>query len=165
MMLRDDDAALPADAPQVGGIDRRRFLAQLELLAGGVVCGALPLLAGGCAARAHYFTPTILGDRLAVPAARAAAEGGVLVEDPRSDLPIYLRRTLGGGYTAVSTRCGHRGCQVEAAAEKLVCPCHGSEYTFAGSILHGPTERPLVRHGVTADADTVYIHLGAQAAQ
>lgn len=147
MPIRDDDR-----------IDRRRFLRQVEVLAGGVVCGALPLLASGCAARARYVTPTIVGDRLAVPAARLASTGGLLVEDPRSELPIYLRRGADGAYTAVSTRCGHRGCQVDPTAEKMVCPCHGSEYTFAGEILQGPTERPLVRYEVTADADTVYIH-------
>jgi cytochrome b6-f complex iron-sulfur subunit len=164
MRPRDDQPrpAHPAPTPGTDCIDRRRFLRQVEILAGGVVCGALPLLAGGCAARARYVAPTIRGDRLAVPAARVAKAGGVFVEDPGSDLPIYLRRASDGSYTAVSTRCGHRGCQVEPTAEKFVCPCHGSEYTFAGEILHGPTERPLVRYQVTADADMVYIHTAPQ---
>jgi nitrite reductase/ring-hydroxylating ferredoxin subunit len=168
MPPRDTDPNDPPHVPRAIGadcIDRRRFLRQVEVLAGGVMCGALPLLAGGCAARARYVTPTVLGDRLAVPAARLGAAGGLLVEDPRSDLPIYLRRTADGAYTAVSTRCGHRGCQVEPGAEKMVCPCHGSEYTFAGEILQGPTERPLARYRVTADADTVYIHVATQEAQ
>lgn len=147
-------------------IARRAFLKQVERIAGGVLCGALPLAAGACAARAHYVTPLVLGDRLGVPAARLAATGGLLVEDPGSELPIYLRRASDDAgsatYTAVSTRCGHRGCQVDPAADRMVCPCHGSEYTFAGAILHGPTERPLVRYRVTADAETVYIHLATR---
>ena len=156
------------DAPGEGthgvGIDRRSFLKQMEVLAGGVMCGALPLFASGCAARARYLTPTMLGDRLGVPVASADAAGGLLVEDPRSDLPIYLRRTSPGAYTAVSTKCGHRGCQVEPTADKMACPCHGSEYTFAGEILQGPTERPLTRYRVTADAAMVYIHLASNEA-
>lgn len=155
---------IPVGGLPLGGppVDRRGFLRQLEVLAGGAVCGALPLLAGACgAARARYVTPTVAGDRLAVPAARLAAAGALLVEDPRSDLPIYLRRSADGAYTAVSTRCMHRGCQVEPAADRLVCPCHGSEYTFAGGVLQGPTELPLVRYRVTADADAVYVHLSA----
>jgi nitrite reductase/ring-hydroxylating ferredoxin subunit len=152
-------------APSDGGIDRRRFLKQMEVLAGGVMmCGALPLLASGCAARARYLTPTIVGDRLGVPVASADVAGGLLVEDPRSDLPIYLRRTSPGAYTAVSTKCGHRGCQVEPAADKMACPCHGSEYTFTGEILQGPTERPLTRFRVTSDAAMVYIHLASYGA-
>jgi nitrite reductase/ring-hydroxylating ferredoxin subunit len=149
-------------------IDRRRFLRQMEVLAGGVMCGALPLLGNACAARARYVTPSLVGDRLGIPASSlSAAEGGaggLLVEDPRSDLPIYVRRTSAGGYTAIGTRCGHRGCQVEAAAEKMVCPCHGSEYTFTGDILRGPTERPLTRYHVTADAEMVYVYIGRQVA-
>jgi len=140
-------------------IGRRTFLRQIELLAGGIACGALPLLASGCAARARYMTPTVLGNRLAVRLSDLAT-GALLVEDPRADLPIYVRRTT-NGYTAVSTRCMHRGCQVEPAAEKLVCPCHGSEYAFAGDVLKGPTERALIQYRVTADADMVYIHVDA----
>ena len=52
---------------------------------------------------------------------------------------------------------------MEPAADKLVCPCHGSEYTFAGGVLQGPTERPLSRYRVTVEADAVYIHLPAAA--
>ena len=146
------------------GIDRRSFLKQMEVLAGGVMCGALPLFASGCAARARYLTPTVLGDRLGVPVISADVAGGLLVEDPRSDLPIYVRRTSPGAYTAVSTKCGHRGCQVEPAPDRMACPCHGSEYTFAGEILQGPTERPLTRFRVTADAAMVYIHLASNEA-
>ena len=146
------------------GIDRRGFIRQMEVLAGGVMCGALPLLASACAARARYLTPTVLGDRLGVPATSADVAGGLLVEDPRSDLPIYLRRTAPGAYTAVSTKCGHRGCQVEPAADRMACPCHGSEYTFTGDILQGPTERPLRRFRVTADTEMVYIHLASSEA-
>jgi Rieske Fe-S protein len=58
----------------------------------------------------------------------------------------------------VSTRCGHRGCQVEPAAAKLVCPCHGSEYTLDGTILQGPTLRPLERYRVTVDGAAAIIH-------
>ncbi len=137
---------------------RRHFLQQMELLVGGLVCTALPALSTGCAARIRYATPTLVGDRLAIRVAEVAS-GALLVEDPRADLPIYLRRTSAGEYTAVSTRCMHRGCQVEPVAEKLVCPCHGSEYTFAGDVLQGPTQHPLTRYRVTTDSDTVYIHV------
>ena len=165
--LANDSASMrdaTSPATNDAGIDRRRFLKQLEVLAGSVMCGALPLLANGCAARARYLAPTVLGDRLGVPVASADATGGLLVEDPRSDLPIYLRRTAPGAYTAVSTKCGHRGCQVEPAADRMACPCHGSEYTFTGDILQGPTERPLTRFRVTADAAMVYIHLASNEA-
>ena len=46
----------------------------------------------------------------------------------------------------------------------MACPCHGSEYTFTGAILQGPTERPLTRFRVTSDAAMVYIHLASNEA-
>jgi nitrite reductase/ring-hydroxylating ferredoxin subunit len=168
MISRDDQHEDGADEARptpsgTGTIGRRTFLKQMEVLAGSAMCGALPLL-GGCAARARYLTPTVVGDRLAVRVADAVAAGGLLVEDPRSDLPIFLRRTPGGDYTAVSTKCGHRGCQVEPAADRMACPCHGSEYTFEGAILQGPTQRALTRFRVTSDVEHVYIHIGSSMA-
>ena len=75
------------------------------------------------------------------------------------DLPLYLRRTAPGRAVALSTRCGHRGCQVEPEADRLACPCHGSEYTLEGAILKGPTERPLIRFNVIEVAGALVIDL------
>lgn len=82
-----------------------------------------------------------------------------LVDAPGFQLPLYVYRMNDGGFSAVSTRCMHRGCQVEPAAEHLVCPCHGSEYTNLGEILKGPTQRPLRRFPVTVENGTIAIEL------
>ncbi len=143
-------------------MDRRRFLKQVELLSGGVVlCGALPFMLGGCGAArgGGYVETAVLDDRVVVRRVDVEEGGGALVEVPGSDLPVYVRADGAGGFTAVSTRCMHRGCQVEPAADRLACPCHGSEYTFAGEVLQGPTELPLARYRVSADAVNLYIHL------
>jgi cytochrome b6-f complex iron-sulfur subunit len=135
---------------------RRRFLARLEAVAAGVTGAALPFVSGACAARAAYVTPISRGDRLAIPAAEVS-RSGALVEDPGGGLPIFVHRSATGVYLAVSTRCGHQGCQVEPAGERLVCPCHGSEYLLDGTILQGPTQRPLERFGASLEGDTIFI--------
>lgn len=142
-------------------MDRRRFLKQVELLSGGVLCGALPLMLGGCGAArgGGYVETALLGDRVAVRRADVDSGGGALVEVPGSDLPVYVRSDGAGGFSAVSTRCMHRGCQVEPTADRLACPCHGSEYTFTGEVLRGPTKLPLIRYRVSSDATAIYIHL------
>lgn len=156
------DTPVPTSADRVLCIGRREFLRRSEAVAGGLLCGALPLLVTGCgASRARYLTPIQLGDRLVVPRVELERTGALLVEDPGSELPIYLHRAAGGDVIAVSTRCGHRGCQVEPAATSLVCPCHGSEYTFEGAILQGPTERALQRYRVSSDTTNVYIVVSA----
>jgi Rieske Fe-S protein len=146
---------LTEPAPCIG---RREFLRRSEIVAGALLVGALPNTVTGCAAtRVRYLTPVRQGDRLIVPRVDLERAGALMVEDPASELPIYLHRASSGEFIAVSTRCGHRGCQVEPAATTLQCPCHGSEYTFDGAILQGPTERPLQRYRVTSDVTSVYI--------
>jgi cytochrome b6-f complex iron-sulfur subunit len=141
-------------------IGRREFFRRTEAVAGGLLCGALPVMLSACgASRARYLTPLQQGDRLVVPRIELDRTGALLVEEPGSELPIYVHRATSGEVIAVSTRCGHRGCQVEPAATALVCPCHGSEYTFEGAILQGPTERALQRYRVSSDATNVYITL------
>lgn len=152
-------------------LSRREFLQQVEQLSDGVVyvamCGALPVVLSACgaarAARTRYVPTTRVGDRLTVRRSELSGGSGVLVEIPGTELPVYLRRDVGTGgletLSAVSTRCMHRGCQVEPTADRLSCPCHGSEYTFAGAVLQGPTELPLVRYEVSVDAVNIYIHL------
>ncbi len=45
----------------------------------------------------------------------------------------------------VSTTCTHMGCDVEwnNAERSWDCPCHGSRFSYDGSILEGPAVTPL----------------------
>lgn len=56
-----------------------------------------------------------------------------------------------GNFTALSSVCTHEGCTVgyNATADKIQCPCHGSEYNTAGSVLLGPAVAPLDKYTVT----------------
>ncbi len=59
--------------------------------------------------------------------------------------PIILRRR-GGEVTAHSARCPHLGCTIAGVdGGELVCPCHGSRFTFDGRLLQGPAVSGLVR--------------------
>jgi Rieske Fe-S protein len=44
-------------------------------------------------------------------------------------------------------------------ADRLVCPCHGSEFSFEGQVLEGPAERPLRRYEVGEEGNALIIHL------
>lgn len=139
-------------------MNRREFLTRIEgLSAGAAACGA-GLSLSGCIGF-HYVNTTVSGNRLIVRAADLGTGRFALVEAPGLPLPLYLYRLDDGGYSAVSTRCMHRGCQVEPVAEHLVCPCHGSEYSNTGEILKGPTEQPLRRFPVTREANNIVIEL------
>jgi cytochrome b6-f complex iron-sulfur subunit len=136
---------------------RREFLRVLEA---GLVCGAVPAALAGCA-RFQFVNSGVEGGRLVVSRAEFGEGPFALIEAPNLPMPIYLYRHAGGHFTAVLTRCMHRGCQVEAAADHLVCPCHGSEYDNAGRVLKGPTQLPLIRFPVETDAENIYVELQA----
>ncbi|NOT08377.1 MAG: Rieske (2Fe-2S) protein [Gemmatimonadales bacterium] len=139
-------------------MNRREFLSRIEgLSAGALACGA-GLSLNGCIGF-HYVTTTVSGNRVLINKAEFGTGRFALVEAPGFPLPLYLYRGDGGGYSAVSTRCTHRGCQVEPAAEHLICPCHGSEYTNTGRVLKGPAQRPLQQFPVEIEGEHIVIEL------
>jgi cytochrome b6-f complex iron-sulfur subunit len=127
-------------------MQRRTFL---------LACAAAPF-AGACA-RMAYVSGRLDAGRIIVERRDVAGRDGALVEHPSLAFPLYVREAGAGVYTAVLTRCMHRGCAVEPVDGRLVCPCHGSEYTTTGEILKGPTELPLIRCLVQVDDDRLYI--------
>ena len=45
-----------------------------------------------------------------------------------------------------SSHCTHLGCAIHEFKEgKLVCPCHGSEFSLNGEAMKGPAYKPLER--------------------
>jgi cytochrome b6-f complex iron-sulfur subunit len=130
-------------------LSRREFLERMAVT---------PLVAAACAPF-RYVGSRLEGGQLVVSLAEFGDGPFALVDSPNLPLPIYLFRHASGAFTAVLTRCMHRGCQVEPADGHLVCPCHGSEYDNAGAILRGPTELPLIRFPVRHAGDHLYITL------
>lgn len=116
-------------------MDRRSFCARLP-----VVMSALGV--AGCGGAA-YLTPIVRAGSLAVPA--PAVRNGALIAWPGSDRPLFVSRADDGAWRAVLTRCTHRGCQTEPEGDRLVCPCHGSEFARDGTLLEGPAREDLRR--------------------
>lgn len=117
-------------------------------------CGSLVACAGF-----PYVRGARRGDDILVPLTEFVDGGGRLVEAEGLALPLYVRRQ-GDSFSAVSTRCAHRGCQVEPAGEELECPCHGSRYTLDGDLLGGPATRGLQTFPVRVEGSVVRILLG-----
>jgi cytochrome b6-f complex iron-sulfur subunit len=129
-----------------------------EFLEAGAVAGCAGLSLTGCIGF-HYVNTSLAGNRLTIRKADFGSSRFALVDAPGLALPLYLYRLGDGGFSAVSTRCMHRGCQVEPAAEHLVCPCHGSEYSNTGEVLKGPTQRPLRKLPVLVEEERIVIEL------
>jgi nitrite reductase/ring-hydroxylating ferredoxin subunit len=133
---------------------RRDFVRRLPVLGAGV---AAALSAGACAG-VSYVVPRPRPDgALALDAGSLGAGEAAFVQGPGMERPVYVHRDDAGGVTAVLASCTHRGCQPEPVADRLVCPCHGSEFTLAGEVLQGPAERPLARYDVTEEGGELIV--------
>jgi len=70
-----------------------------------------------------------------------AADGVVVLLAAR----IIVVRTGPAAFRALSAECPHSGCGVSIVDRpRLICPCHGSEFNFAGDRLSGPAPTGLV---------------------
>lgn len=69
-----------------------------------------------------------------------------LVEGLKGDAHYLIVKQDGGieGY-AINAVCTHLGCVVpwNRAANKYICPCHGSQYDFTGKVIRGPAPLSL----------------------
>ena len=58
-------------------------------------------------------------------------------------------------FSAFSANCPHAGCGVSVVrSNELLCPCHGSTFSFDGARLAGPAPEGLTALSVTYDAAT-----------
>lgn len=144
-------------------MDRRTFVRRLPIVSAsaagisrGTLTGVLTTAVSACGGF-HYVTGMDADDRITIPTSAFAASDYALVESVRSPLPLYVHRHGPGEFSAVLAECTHRGCQPDPAGDRLVCPCHGSEFTTRGEVIEGPADRSLPRFDVTASEETITI--------
>lgn len=128
-------------------MDRRSFLKQTGAV-------ALPLLAGCATAGIATHRVPARNGRAFVPVADfpelAAVGGAIKLQVEGKGDPVFLVRVDEGRYLALSSVCTHLGCQVRKLPQSFRCPCHGSTYDLEGTVLRGPTQRPLARYRTEA---------------
>lgn len=85
----------------------------------------------------------------------------VLVQGLKGD-PTYLVVKADGALEnyGINSVCTHLGCVVpwNAAENKFMCPCHGSQYDATGKVVRGPAPLSLaLAHADVNDADKVVL--------
>ncbi len=95
------------------------------------------------------------------PALQSA--GGSVRLNVGLEYPIVLSRAGAETFYAVSSKCQHNGCVVNAFAPALGlirCSCHGSTYQIDGTLVGGPARRSLDTYAVQFDGiDTLSVQL------
>ena len=79
-----------------------------------------------------------------------------------SDLEILVVN-FGGNFFCLDGRCTHAGAPLgegTLTGEVLTCPWHGSQFKVTdGSVLRGPTEKPLKVYPSTVNNGSVFIDI------
>lgn len=59
--------------------------------------------------------------------------GGFAVKDQQGKVDVFAER------------CPHLGCSIalQPGASHFACPCHGSQFSLDGAVVHGPAVAPL----------------------
>jgi Rieske Fe-S protein len=52
----------------------------------------------------------------------------------------YAVKDTAGKLSIFAVNCSHLGCSVQlnASAKRFDCPCHGSQFSLDGNVVHGP---------------------------
>ncbi|MBA3648976.1 MAG: Rieske (2Fe-2S) protein [Chitinophagales bacterium] len=144
-------------------ITRRNFL-KLSGTVGACACGigAFSLIESCSTTGKSVATAkpniTETADQLFFPKSMVSEKGYMLIQSRRFKEPIFATLNTDGSYTAVRLLCTHKGCTLHPAQGKLLCPCHGSEFTVDGAVTKGPAKTDLEKYSVTSDETNVYIH-------
>jgi Rieske Fe-S protein len=140
------------------------------MLRGAAVAGlALPLLAACGGGDAKSSDPSASGGS-AGSGSGGSGSGGSGATVAASDVPVaggtilkaeqvVVTQPSKGDFKAFTAVCTHQGCLVgEVTGKKIVCPCHGSEYSITdGSVLRGPASAPLAEKQVTVKGGNVSV--------
>jgi cytochrome b6-f complex iron-sulfur subunit len=137
---------------------RRDFVKRLPVVGSGLVLGGSSLALAACAG-VRYVVPRQGAGSLSIGRAELGEDGQAFLQAPGMERPVYVRRLESGELTALLAACTHQGCQPEPLGERLVCPCHGSEFALDGRVLQGPAERPLTRYPVSVEGDDIVVRL------
>lgn len=86
----------------------------------------------------------------------AVPVGGFLPATGATGKPVIIAQPEQGKVLAFSAVCTHMGCQVVPQGDKLVCPCHGSQFDgLTGQVLNGPAGKPLPAVAVRLDGQRI----------
>ena len=135
-----------------------------EFVKAGVAATALSLC-GGCAVLGTTRHPDLTlrpeAGEIRFDEAKLEPAGSLVIAVEGHDNKLLVFRLPDGDVAAVTTKCTHRGCDVGYSEEKnrIVCPCHGSEYDTKGSNLKGPAKRPLRAYAVRTDRSSVVVRV------
>lgn len=113
----------------------------------------------GCKASASLQS-TVEGNRIKIKISDWGQLTSSVVRNEKLPGPVYLQSSKeGSDYSAVLMICTHKGCELKTGGGKLICPCHGAEFSGEGIVLAPPATENLKKLNVHTDNVFIYIEL------
>ena len=110
------------------------------------------------------FVSVFLWNKLTLNYIQHLAQPLKIIPLPKNKLVTFLRKYLiikRDKTTVLSARCTHLGCTIDKLENnRLICPCHGSEFDLDGNAVKGPAFRNLkkIPSHVTADGKNIELN-------
>ena len=132
-------------------------LAGLAALLPGCGGGGSPTAPSGSVPALPVVSAPVAGGAATIPidaaSPLASVGGAALVQTSSGNL--LVARTAQETFAAFTAVCTHQACTITGFQNQLfVCPCHGSQFSTAGSPVSGPANRAL-RQFATSFANNV----------
>lgn len=138
--------------------DRKTFIRQAGGVSALLLCGGMSLLLESCkTAAAASFELTEKQIKLTKKQADDSPTGLLVLRDDRLPWPVAVARIKENEYAAMPMICTHKGCELDAAGNRLVCPCHGSEFSPQGKVMSPPAEEDLPLLPLAVENDLILI--------
>ncbi len=131
--------------------DRRALMARLGWI---VLLSAVSLPLIG-----NFLIPKIKKHKLFLRIRKSAVpSGGALIFRQKNIAVIKSLINHKKNIYALSLRCTHLGCIINAGSNGFTCPCHGSRFDSNGKVLKGPAAQPLTRFSVKENGKDILIY-------
>lgn len=138
--------------------NRREFLKNCGKVSASLICGSSMLILPGCGG-IRYLAFDTEDNALVVKKSDFIEKPFAAIKSRNLPAPVYIHKIDEENYSAVLMECTHKKCELSAAGDLLICPCHGSEFSNTGEVLSPPAEQPLQKFTVRTDAENVYIEM------
>jgi cytochrome b6-f complex iron-sulfur subunit len=146
-------------------MDRKEFISTCGFAClGGTVLGAL---LEGCAGANYFAQSSYANNQITVRRSeftrvtkdKTIERKYILVRNDKFAFPICIYKLDKESYSALLMQCTHKGCELQAQGDFLICPCHGSEFNNRGVVQSPPAEQNLQLFKTTTDHENIYIHI------
>lgn len=139
-------------------ISRNEFIKQIGFATCLVSCSGIVSVINSCTPLI-YIEGNIVNRKIKINKSDFQDKNFVLIKNKSLDAPVFLYKDEKQNYSAVLLLCTHKQCELRPTAKKLICPCHGSEFSFSGKVTNSPAVTDLISFHVSTENDMIYITL------